>query len=167
MNDQLSLQEWLAQEPLPEEIRYNEDGSSYIPIEYIKPKLDYFCPSWTTKNFNHFLFVAPNGNTFCSASVELFIEYQEYLDGGQCNLIKRTITGSATFDVQRYYPNLNWGATALSLSIVSAAKELGLFFGKELNKEILTVPFNPKKESPKKSQLIKSINKITSDIIKK
>lgn len=156
MNEQLSLADWLAQKPLPEEIKFNEDQSAYIPIEFIKVKLDYLSPNWSTSNFKHSFYNAPDGRLWCSASVELKIVYK-YKNNlpAQCfppnmhyNEVSRTLSGSATFDVQKYYPNTNWGQTALSLSIVAAAKELGDFFGKSLNKEMLTMPTvsNGKKE---------------------
>lgn len=140
MNTTLSLADWLAQNPLPEEIRYNEDQSAYIPYEFIEPKLDYLSPTWGTENFNHFLFTTPDGRVLCSGGAELVIEYKEHLAGGQCNIVKRRITGGATFDTQRYFPNSHWGAICLSLCTVSAAKKIGRFFGKELNKGSLTVP---------------------------
>lgn len=154
--EQLSLKEWLAQQPLPEEIRYNDDGSAYLAIEVVKPKLDYLSPTWSTSNFQHhftqmpvFKDGEPNGITlWASASVELSITYKVDIrtEEGKNYIpptfqtITRVISGSATFDVQKYYPNTNWAQTALSLCIVAAAKELGTFFGKELNKERLTVP---------------------------
>lgn len=148
MNEQLSLTDWLAQKPLPEEIRYNEDGSSYIPVEFIKPKLNYLSPNWSTTNFKHSFYTASDGRLWCSASVELSVQirivnnytYSTYPTVEKYNISNRIISGSATFDVQKYYPNTNWGQTALSLCIVAAAKELGDFFGKSLNKEMLTMP---------------------------
>ena len=172
MNTELSLQGWLAQEPLPEEIRYNEDQSAYIPIEFIKPKLNYLSPDWCTRNFNHFYLPTPNGALICSASIEIEISYKVDIrtDEGKSyipptfNTVKRTLSGTTTFDVQKYYPNQNWAAIALSLSIVSAAKEIGVFFGKNLNKDLLTIPTEiiKKVSSPALNKLdrtIKSINK--------
>ena len=128
MNTELSLQDWLNQEPLPEEIKSNIDGSRYIPIEFIKTKLDYMTGSkWQTVNFSHSFIELPDRTLLCSGSVELIVE-------------GRTITGSATFDVQRYYPNMNWGAICQSLCIVNSAQNLGKVFGKYLNSHLLTVP---------------------------
>ena len=169
MNEQLSLTDWLAQKPLPEEIKFNDDGSSYIPIEFIKPKLDYLSPIWSTVNFKHTFYNSQDGRLWCYASVELSIEYTEFIKKvtDQIGAIdihfksKRTLSGSATFDVQKYYPNTNWGQTALSLCIVAAAKELGIFFGKELNKEMLTIPTvsNGKKDK-KLDKLTRTINQL-------
>ncbi len=141
MNEELALKEWLNQEPLPEEIRRNIDGSSYLPIENVKPKLDYLSSSWSTKNFTHFFHKTPDNRMIVSGSVELVIEYYEFFDSKfPAKIITRTLSGAATFDVQDYYPNTHYGQTCLSLCIVAAAKELGKFFGRDLNKERLTVP---------------------------
>jgi len=162
MDESLSLKDWLAQNPLPEEIMRNEDGSEYLSIEVVEPKLDYLCPTWDTENFSHFLFIHPFGGTFCSGNVELIVEYKEYLESGQYNTIKRRITGSATFDLSRYNPNMNWGAICLSLCTVSAAKKLGRFFGKYLNKGELTVPTEQGKKlsTPSLDKLQNTINKL-------
>lgn len=179
MDTTLSLKDWLAQTPLTTEIRYNEDGSIYIPIEFIKPKLDYLSPYWSTANFSHSITEVEAfdkaGNKFgkdiiISGSTELIIEYTIFKkDFSSCNgqiktshIIKRVLTGSATFYAQKYYPNVNWGQTCLSLCIVAAAKELGPFFGKDLNKETLTMPTNskPNKKNDKLLNTIKNINKL-------
>jgi hypothetical protein len=172
MNEQLSLTDWLAQKPLPEEVKFNEDGSSYIPVEYIKPKLNYLSPNWSSTNFKHNFYNTPDGKLWCSASIELHIGYMVDLrtDEGKSlavapllQNVSRTLSGAATFDVQKYYPNTNWGQTALSLSIVAAAKELGDFFGKSLNKEMLTVPTviegKKDKKSDKLANTIKNLGK--------
>lgn len=169
MNTELNLKDWLAQKPLPEEIKFNDDGSSYIPIEFIKPKLDYLYNNWSTTNFKHTFYNTPDGKYWCSASIELSIGYKFDLrtENGckfippQLQSIVRTISGSSTFDVQKYYPNTNWGQTALSLCIVAAAKELGDFFGKSLNKEMLTIPINSNsKQNKKLNKLTATINKL-------
>lgn len=126
---ELSLSDWLNQEPLPEEIRYNTDGSMYIPVEFIKIKLDYLDKFWSTENFSHYL-QHVQGRDYCFGSVELIVTFNEYkkntdLIGGKSTIVnKRVISGAATFDLQKYQPNENWSATCLSLCIVNAAKEL-------------------------------------------
>lgn len=150
MNDSLSLSDWLNQQPLDSEIRFNEDQSRYLPIEFVKPKLSYLDPNWSTQNFNHQFIPYGDGKLICSGSVELIIDWIERLDNPVKNTLsagvsvyqknKRIITGSATFFVEKYVPNMNFGATCLSLCIVNAAKELGPFFGQDLNKDILTIP---------------------------
>lgn len=171
-DDELDLKAWLAQPPLPEEIRHNEDGSAYIPIEFIKPKLDYLCPNWETKNFNHLLIPANDGGLICSGSVELHFYYKIDMRtemGRICAptplimLTNRVITGSATFFTSKYHPNFNWGQTCLSLCIVASAKELGEFFGKSLNKDMLTVPFNELSASKKRNdKMLSTIKKIST-----
>lgn len=170
MGEELSLKDWLNQQPLESELRFNDDGSCYIPIEFIKPKLDYLSPNWGTINFKHNFYNTPDGRFWCSASVELSIEIKTIerdlgLIGFTIVPTKnvRVLSGSSTFDVQKYYPNTNWGQTALSLCIVAASKELGKFFGKELNKEMLTMPTvsNSKKDYNKNlDKLSKTISKI-------
>ncbi len=162
MEESVTLEQWLNQPPLPEEIRYSEDGSSYIPIEFIKPKLYHLDSKWQTINFKHHFISSPDGRLICTGSVELLIKWIRM--GSLLNMIcdKRTLTGSATFDVQKYFGNNNWGQTCLSLCIVAAAKELGIFFGKDLNKEKLTVPdvVSEKKDKKKTDKIIKSISEI-------
>lgn len=141
---ELSLSDWLNQDPLPQEVRYNADTSAYIPVEFIKVKLDYLDSHWGTQNFNHFL-QHIQGRDYCFGSVELIISFLELkkdanMIGSKLVQTKRIITGAANFDLQKYQPNENYAATCLSLCIVNAAKELGVFFGKNLNKEMLTVP---------------------------
>lgn len=153
MDKELSMQEWLDQEPALEEIRSNVDGSRYIPIEFIKTKLDYMTDTeWQTDNFKHFLHELPDRTLLCSGSVELIVE-------------GRTITGSATFDVQRYYPNLNYGAIGLSLCIVNSSQNLGRFFGKFLNSHLLTTPIvaeiKPLKSDKVTNTITSSLKKIS------
>jgi len=141
MSTELSLSDWLSQEPLLSEIKTNDDGSRYLPIEVIKPKLDYLCNiGWETKNFKHSYFNLPDRTLCCTGSVELTISYSSYMIGSPVNIIDRTITGSATFDINRYYPNFNLGAICLSLCIVNASQNISKFFGKDLNKGLLTIP---------------------------
>ncbi len=179
METSLPLQEWLNQEPAPEDIRTNEDGSFYIPIEIIKPKLDYLSSSWETKNFHHFFFQTEeqerNGEKFStlkvSGSVELIVAYVSMVpidlrnpQGGKVSkYIVRTITGSATFDTQKYYGNPAWGQTCLSLCIVAAAKELGPTFGKNLNKDRLTIPSIENEPKRPKKQILKAMDAVTKN----
>lgn len=157
---ELTLEQWLSQPLLPEEIRYNEDGSSYIPIEFIKPKLYYLDSNWQTLNFKHHFISSPDGKLICTGSIELSVKWTHYSTLGLTNY-DRILTGCATFDVQKYFGNTNWGAICLSLCIVSAAKELGTFFGKDLNKEFLTIPdVLPVKPSKRNDKINKAIAEI-------
>lgn len=176
MDTQLSLKDWIAQQPLPEEIKFNEDGSVYIPVEFIKPKLSYLSPTWGTTNFIHSPFEIDAfdkaGNKigrelWFTGSAELNIEYEEFISLRTTDKItKRTLTGSATFNTQKYYPNTNWAAICLSLCIVAAAKELGDFFGKSLNKERLTVPTEIRTTTKKESRIINTVNDALKSIKK-
>jgi hypothetical protein len=120
---------WLSQEPAPEDIRYNDDGSLYQPVEVVKEKLDILDIGWSTKNFHHFYFQPIDGSWRISGSVELRVQY---VLGGV--VIDRSLVGASTFDTQEYTPNTHYAQTCLSLCIVAAAKEIGAFFGKNLNK---------------------------------
>ena len=140
MNTELSLQDWLNQEPLPEEIKSNTDGSRYIPIEFIKPKLDVLCDkNWDTLIFRHEMINMPDRSLYCTGSVELCVVFSYGQDEGVF-YTERRLTGAATFDCQRYFPNTNFAAILLSLAIVNAAQNLGRFFGKHLNSHLLTIP---------------------------
>lgn len=179
MDNTLSLSDWLSQQPLLEEIRCNEDFSTYIPIEFIKVKLDYLSPTWSTQKFNHQFIEMPvfdkDGNKmgmtlWVSASIELIISYKIDIRSEEgkkfipptFNNVKRILSGATTFDVQKYYPNTSWAQTALSLSIVAAAKELGDFFGKSLNKERLTVPTVNPKQIKKENKLANTLKSLIS-----
>jgi len=160
LNSPSKITEWLNQHPDASEIKSNDDGSKYLPIEYVKPLLDLL--GWDTTNFNHQFLQLPsfdeNGNQngmdlWVSGSVELHIKNEN---------LKRTITGGATFNAQRYYPNTNWAATCLSLCIVSAAKELGPLLGKDLNKDLRTVPTSAKQIAPVDDKVKKSLNNLMS-----
>lgn len=149
VNPKEDLQSWLNQEPLPEDIRYNDDGSAYQPIEVVKPKLDILDAGWSTKNFNHFYFQPIDGSWRISGSVELRVQYAL---GGV--VIDRTLVGASTFDTQDYAPNTHYAQTCLSLCIVAAAKEIGAFFGKNLNRGLETVPKENAPIKKKKAGLI-------------
>lgn len=131
MSEKLTPKQWLQSPPDPSEIRVNEDGSFYLPIEVVKSLLDRLDKRWSTRNFKHQVFKLDNGVVYCTGSVELWIP-----------VLKRTIVGSATFDVQKYYPNLHWGATCLSLCIVSASQNISPRFGSNLNRDLLSNKIN-------------------------
>ncbi len=163
METELSLEQWLNQEPLPEEIRTNVDGSRYIPIEFIKPKLSFLSSSWSTTNFQHSFPKMLNGKLFVSGSIELHISYykdlrttegRKHIEKAILQKTERVISGAATFDIDDYYPNTHFAQTCLSLCIVAAAKEIGKFFGRDLNKERLTVPSEETGKKKKEPDLL-------------
>jgi hypothetical protein len=69
------LQAWLDQEPLETDV-FQKGSGVYIPVEIIKPRLDILDPSWSTKNYKHFVFVDHDGKLFCSGSVDLYVKYE-------------------------------------------------------------------------------------------
>lgn len=132
------LQAWLDQEPLETDV-FQKGSGVYIPVEIIKPRLDILDPHWCTRNYKHFVFVDHDGKLFCSGSVDLVIHIWP-VRGPEVGFIERTIVGAATFDTAEYNtpinPNTHYGQTCLSLCIVAAAKEIGRFFGRDLNKVV-------------------------------
>lgn len=158
MSNIISLKDWINQEPLEGEVGTLDNGALYIPIDFIKAKLDYLCPSgWDTINFKHYPFLSPDGRWMFSGNVELCIDYT--IDE---QVISRTITGSATFDTERYNTgadkNENFGETCLSHCIVSAAKNIGRFFGKYLNKMEMEV------HAPSGEKIISTLGSITKKL---
>lgn len=132
---------WLKTEPAESEIAIINDYAQVIPIHIVKKHLDYLTQMghWETKNFK-VNYITINGNEAIDASLELVInifiaEEIEY---------SRTLTGACTYTLQyireidnitgRYgVSNEHYSATALSLCIVNAAKNLGAKFGANLN----------------------------------
>lgn len=128
INPKTDLQGWLNQEPLETDI-FQKGSGFYIPIEIIKPRLDILDPLWSTRNFKHLFFHNLTGEElWCSGSLDLIV---------RCSgRIERTLSGAATFNTAEYLPNTHFAQTCLSLCIVAAAKEIGKFFGRDLNKVI-------------------------------
>jgi hypothetical protein len=130
-----------------------KNGGAYLPIELIKPRLTILDPSWSTRNYKHTYILDHNGIVYCSGSVDLSVKYRYPLVSNvatqqvlQWQNIDRTIVGAATFSLAEYMegekPNSHFAATCLSLCIVSAAKEIGKYFGMDLNKEVAVEPEN-------------------------
>lgn len=138
INPKEDLLAWLNQEPSEADIMIHPKTlGKYIPIEIIKPRLDILDPSWSTRNFKHLFFADHNGRLFCSGSIDLCVRYTIGVPYDKM-LIERTISGAATFDTNDYEKegNTHYGQTCLSLCIVAAAKEIGRYFGRDLNKVI-------------------------------
>ena len=111
----------LNEQPKPEHIASNSDGSQYIPIGFIEQYLDELTESnWTTKNF---VFYTGTGD-FISASIELVIQTPE---------INRTLVGGITFHPSEYPNNYDFVGIAISECTKNAAKKLGDKFGRSLN----------------------------------
>ena len=113
------INKWLNEQPKPEEILSNDDGSQYIPIGTVEQLLDDATgQTWGTRNFQ---FDTHGGNGFFSASIELI-----FLD--------RILLGAITFHDTDYPDNRDFAGTALSECLKNAAKKLGNRFGRSLNR---------------------------------
>lgn len=130
-----NIKEWLQQEPDMDNDVVHMNGYWYQPYEIIVRKLWMLCPDgWDTVYFNHqYLLLPPsedfpNGRTKVSGSIEVWLEYE--IDG---KLIKRRLSGAATFTTDQYSDNEHWAATVKSLSVVNAVQILGKQFGWGLN----------------------------------
>lgn len=128
--------EWLQQQPLPEEVSKNDDGSEFIPIVIVETNLDELTDGdWSTKNFQYSVHVY--GTTLLiSASVELCVSYAVNIGKpgyGHWVVLNRTLVGAVTFTDLKHGSNLDFAATGLSEAIKNAAKKLGPRFGKNLN----------------------------------
>lgn len=111
----------LNEQPKPEHIASNSDGSQYIPIGFIEQYLDELTDSnWTTKNF---VFYTGTGD-FISASIELNVQTLD---------LNRTLVGGITFHPSEYPNNYDYVGIAISECTKNAAKKLGDKFGRSLN----------------------------------
>jgi hypothetical protein len=178
--------DWINKEPEEFELANNPDGSTYMPIEFVKAKLYQLDAYWGTSNFNLIQFFAPDGSLWFSGSVELMVNYYRMdlplkeskvspednfytLAPDKC---KRVIVGCSTFDTQKYYNhpdntgNSNWGQVCLSLCISAAAKELGPAFGKNLNKGLEKF-LDTAPPSPRNNKIKNTLDSLTKEIKKK
>ena len=115
----MDINTFLEQQPKPEEILVNEDGSQYIPIGIVENLLDAITDkTWGTRNFT---FDTHGGNGFFSASLELLF-------------FDRVLVGTITFHETDYDDNRDYAAIAASECIKNAAKRLGNRFGRSLNR---------------------------------
>ncbi len=108
----------------------NGFGALHIPIEQLENQLDSF--NWSTKNYQWQLFKDGYANHSVAASIELVINYKK--DG---ETTSRTFVGACNFSVQSLNGITDWNATAKSLCIKNAASDIGKWFGRGINKEIL------------------------------
>lgn len=125
--------EWLHTEPNELELSTNKDGSTYMGIDVIKPKLSKLDDNWSTTNFKSHYFSPPSGGgLWLSCSLELHVnmnvvylrpvgpektleEMLEDFDKKLTHFVnpsellpviqvpKRTLVGVTTFDTQEYY----------------------------------------------------------------
>lgn len=119
---------WLLEQPQPEEIQDNTDGSQYLPIGIVETKLRQFDPAWSANNFT-FLPISFYDGTYLNGSIEVTVSIC-FGDGGK---YMKVMVGAATIKAEDYLPNTDWAATLKAECIKNAVKALGAQFGSELN----------------------------------
>lgn len=127
------------------------DGALYIPIGQLENNLDELL--WSTKNFQHQIYKDGYANLCVAASLELEICYLTT----EKKMIKRTFVGACNFALSYLEPNTHFLATAKSECIKNAASDIGKYFGRGLNDNL--VPSS--KNSEKKVVKSKPDSKIT------
>lgn len=117
-------------EEVPEiDISTLREGAKYIKAERIEDLFDELFDSWSTQNFNYFLYKGEGyGNIVVSASIEVVVEY---------NGIKRTFVGACNFAQKAIYPNTHFLATAKSECMKNAASDMGKRLGRGLNADLI------------------------------
>jgi len=115
----------------PDIIEFLDNGAAFIPILSLEEMLDEL-DSWSTQNFSYTLYKDSYGKHSVAASIELVIEYKK--DGQP---VKRTLVGAANFDVKSMYPNTHFLATIKSECIKNAASDIGIRFGRGINKDLV------------------------------
>lgn len=168
--------EWLNTEPIDLELSEGKDGSVYMGIDVIKPKLKELDPAWGTTNFRSKYFSPAAHSLWWSGSVELHVQFTLTIgtpvDGYETEpFVKRTIVGAATFNTQDYFDhidnkggNTNWDAVGLSLCIVNAAKNIGPSFGMNLNKGLEEFLNKEVETTEVNDKLKNTLNKLSKDI---
>lgn len=129
---------------LPDEaiLKANDDGSRFIPINFLEDELDKL--EWSTRNFNHFVFKAGYADLVISASIELVVNINDK---------ERSFVGAASFSLKSIDPNPHFLATVKSECIKNAASDIGVLYGRHLNDEVLkNIEFNKPKLERKKSK---------------
>lgn len=119
--------------PADEFVQSNPDGSRFIPIQYLELMLDNY--QWNTKNFHYQIFKNGYADLGVAASIELEINYLS-TDGA---FISRTFVGACSFSLTSLEPNTHFLATAKSECVKNAASDIGIYFGRGLNKDIAPV----------------------------
>lgn len=149
---------------LPDEaiLKANEDGSRFIPINFLEDELDKL--NWSTRNFHHMVFKNGYNDLTVSASLELVIK--QYDVAG--DLIERSFVGAASFALRSLEPNTHFLATVKSECIKNAASDIGVLYGRHLNDEVLkNLELNkPQTEKPKSkpdSKIMKQFLKAVED----
>lgn len=111
-----------------------ENGAAYIAIGKLENSLDDL--NWTTSNFQHTLYKDGYANLSVMASLELGISYTN--PEGQIE--KRTFVGACNFSLSSLEPNTHFLATAKSECIKNAASDIGKYFGRGINDNLVPTP---------------------------
>ncbi len=116
------------------------DGALYIPIGQLESMLDDL--SWSTKNFQHLIYKDGYANLCVAASLELEISYFDQTN----DIFKRTFVGACNFALSTLEPNTHFLATAKSECIKNAASDIGKYFGRGLNDNLVPSSKKPDKK---------------------
>jgi len=108
-----------------------DNGYNFIPIRKLENILDDL--NWSTKQFSHQIFKDGYANLCVAASIELEINYKTE-DG---SLVTRTFVGACNFSLISLEPNPHFLATAKSECIKNAASDIGEYFGRGMNDEVI------------------------------
>ncbi len=115
--------------------------AAFIPILELEYMLDPL--NWSTRNFQYQIFKDGYANLCVAASLQLDVNYNN--DDGV--FIERTFIGACNFSLKSIEPNNHFLATAKSECIKNAASDIGKYFGRGLNNDI--IPSNEKQERQK------------------
>lgn len=144
---------------LPDEaiLKANEDGSRFIPINFLEDELDKL--NWSTRNFHHTIFKNGYADLVVSASLELVITHND---------TERSFVGAANFSLKSIGDNPHFLATVKSECIKNAATDIGVLYGRHLNDEVLknqelTKPVIDKPKSKPDSKIMKQFLKAVED----
>lgn len=140
----------------PAEIQSNGKVGFFIPIFDLENMLDIV--NWSTSNFQYQIFKDGYANLCVAASLELQISYPT----SASDFTIRTFVGGCNFSLSSIEPNTHFIATAKSECIKNAASDIGKYFGRGLNNDI--VPAQNKIE--KKSVKSKPDSKIMQQFLK-
>ena len=116
--------EWLQSQPNDDEICDSPLGGKHIPIEKLRPLLDQL--NACTKNYVISYYKNGYGDLSAAGQIELTVT----VDG-----VDRTVTGASNLCIKDAI-NDRWNGSLKSDCVKNAAIELGIRFGRELNKDM-------------------------------
>jgi len=129
-----NIKELLAREVPDEDISLINEAK-YIKIDRVEELFDELFDSWSTQNFNYYLYKGEGyGNLGVAASIEVVT-----ISGS----VQRTFVGACNFPIKAIHPNTHFLATAKSECVKNAASDIGKRLGRGLNED-LVVPHQDK-----------------------